>query len=150
MHSFSLAIYLVWELIDEFLAWHISGVARCYLTFPWESLSFCSIVLLRTFWRTTVICVAYSDLKKLNWQKNGINSWTFSFDHCLQLSTWLITTLYIDELKYLYGVEAPSNCTMINWLNEFNRGRPSLKDEVREVYQKKILCRSTLMPCVNW
>ena len=36
-------------LIDEFLAWYISGVARCNLTFSLESLSFFSITLLRMF-----------------------------------------------------------------------------------------------------
>ena len=75
--------------LHTFLAWHISGVARCNLTFPLESLSFFSITILRMFWRTTVICVVYRDLKKLIWQKNGINSWAFSFDHFLQLSMWI-------------------------------------------------------------
>ena len=75
--------------LHTFLAWHISGVARCNLTFPLESLSFFSITILRMFWRTTVNCVVYRDLKKLIWQKNGMNSWAFSFDHFLQLSTWI-------------------------------------------------------------
>ena len=38
----------------------------------------------------------------------------------------------IDELKSLYGDEAPSYSTVKNWYNEFNRGRRSLKDEFRE------------------
>ena len=38
----------------------------------------------------------------------------------------------IDELKSLYGDEAPSYSTVKNWFNEFNRGRRSLKDEDRE------------------
>ena len=38
----------------------------------------------------------------------------------------------IDELKSLYGYEAPSYSTVKNWYNEFNRGRRSLKDEFRE------------------
>ncbi|XP_037952518.1 uncharacterized protein LOC119682999 [Teleopsis dalmanni] len=38
----------------------------------------------------------------------------------------------IGELKSLYGDEAPSYSTVKNWLNEFNRGRRSLKDEFRE------------------
>ena len=36
------------------------------------------------------------------------------------------------ELKFLYGNEAPSYSTEKNWFNEFNCGRRSLKDEVRE------------------
>ena len=38
----------------------------------------------------------------------------------------------IDELKFLYGDEAPSYSTMKNWSNQFNRGRRSLKDEIRK------------------
>lgn len=37
----------------------------------------------------------------------------------------------IDELKSLYGDEAPSYSTVKNWFNEFNRGRRSLNDEFR-------------------
>ena len=46
--------------IDEFMAWHISGVASCNLTFPLESLSFFSIMVLRLFWGTDIICVCFS------------------------------------------------------------------------------------------
>ncbi|KAL7739826.1 hypothetical protein ACLKA6_003268 [Drosophila palustris] len=38
----------------------------------------------------------------------------------------------IDELKSLYGDQAPSYSTVKNWYNEFNRGRNSLNDEFRE------------------
>jgi len=38
----------------------------------------------------------------------------------------------IDELKSLYGDQAPSYSTVKNWYNEFNRGRSSLNDEFRE------------------
>ena len=38
----------------------------------------------------------------------------------------------IDELKFLYGYEAPSYSTMKSWFNSFNCERRSLKDEVRE------------------
>src|ERR1700704_6938374 len=38
----------------------------------------------------------------------------------------------IDELKSLYGNEAPSLSTVKNWYNDFNRGRRSLQDEFRE------------------
>ena len=39
---------------------------------------------------------------------------------------------YIDALKSLYGDAAPFYSSVKNWLNEFNRGRRSLKDEVRK------------------
>ena len=37
-----------------------------------------------------------------------------------------------DELKSLFGDKAPSYGTVKNWFNEFNCGRRSLKDNVRE------------------
>ena len=100
------------SVIYEFLPWHISGVARCNLTFPLASLSFITITVLRMFWRTTIICVVYSALKKLIWQTNGINSWTFSF----------FTTFDVDyhdksalmTFKYLFGDKAPSYSTVKN------------------------------------
>jgi len=46
----------------------------------------------------------------------------------------------IDELKYLYGGEAPSYSTVENWFNEFNRGRHSFKDEGREGRPKISSC----------
>ncbi|XP_040579850.1 uncharacterized protein [Lepeophtheirus salmonis] len=39
---------------------------------------------------------------------------------------------YTDELRSLYGDEAPYYSTVINWFIEFNRGRCSLKDEFCE------------------
>ena len=69
------------------------------------------------FWRTTVIR-----------QRN----WVFSFDHFFQLSTWIITTKCIDELKFLFGDKSPSYSTVKNWFNEFNPGRSTLNDEFRE------------------
>ena len=63
---------------STFLTWHTSGVASRNLTFPFPSLSFSSISVLRMCWRTTVTCVVYSDLKKLICQKNWINSCAFS------------------------------------------------------------------------
>ena len=42
----------------------------------------------------------------------------------------------IDELKSLFGDKAPSYSTVKSWFNEFNCGRRSLKDEVREGRQK--------------
>ena len=82
---------LLRRLLDEFLAWLISDVARCNLTFTLEILSFFSIMLFRMFQRTPVICVVYSDLKRLIWPNNRINSRTFSCYHFLQLSPWIIT-----------------------------------------------------------
>ena len=55
----------------------------------------------------------------------------------------------MDELKYLYGDEAPSYGTVKNWYNEFNRGRRSLNDVSVKVVQKQSLCQRTLMPYVN-
>ena len=37
-----------------------------------------------------------------------------------------------DEIKSLYGDEAPSYSTVKNWFNEFILGQRSLKDEGRE------------------
>ena len=45
----------------------------------------------------------------------------------------------IDELKSLYGDEAPSYSTVKNWFNEFNRGRRSLNDEFREGRPKQVV-----------
>ena len=47
-------------LMFEFMAWHISGVDSCKLTFPLKSLSFFSMTVLRMFWCTTIICVCFS------------------------------------------------------------------------------------------
>ena len=38
----------------------------------------------------------------------------------------------IAELKSLFGDKAASNSIVKNWFNECNRGRSSLKDELRE------------------
>ena len=52
------------------------------------------------------------------------------------------TTIAVDyreciyELKSSFGDKAPSYCTVINWFNEFNWGRRSLTDEVRECRPK--------------
>ena len=53
----------------------------------------------------------------------------------------------IDELKSLFGDKAPSYSTVKNWFNEFNSGRRSLKNKVREVRSKTAV--NLLMPCVN-
>lgn len=45
----------------------------------------------------------------------------------------------IDELKSLYGDEAPSKSTVYRWFTEFNRGRSSLTDEPREGRPKSVV-----------
>ena len=45
----------------------------------------------------------------------------------------------IDELKSLFGDKTPFYSTVKNWFNEFNRGRHSLKDEVREGPAKTVV-----------
>ena len=64
------------------------------------------------------------DLKKLIWHFCSIIFYNFrrglSRQEC------------IAELKFLYGYEAASYCTKKNWFNESNRGRSSLKADVRE------------------
>ena len=52
------------KLPDKFLVWHNSGVASCNLTYLQKSLTFLSIIVLKTVVRQTIICVVYSDLKK--------------------------------------------------------------------------------------
>lgn len=44
-----------------------------------------------------------------------------------------------DELNSLYGDQAPSLSTVKNWYNEFNRGRLSLSDELREGRPKSVV-----------
>ena len=83
------------------------------------------------FWRTNLICVVYRDLKKIIWQRNGINSCHFRANNFYNFRREL-SQEYIDELISLFGDKAPSYSTVKNWFNEFNRGRSSLKDEFRE------------------
>ena len=56
----------------KLLCIYISGLATlsamCHLQL--ESLTFFCTIVLRTFQRTTIICVVYSDLKIQIWQKN--------------------------------------------------------------------------------
>ena len=55
---------------------------------------------------------------------------------CHNFRCELLILAYIDELKSLYDHEAPFYCTVKNWFNDFNFGRRSLKDEVRECCPK--------------
>lgn len=50
----------------------------------------------------------------------------------------------IDELNSLYGDEAPSYSTVKNWYNEFNRGRRSLSDELREGRPKSVVVQENI------
>ena len=52
----------------------------------------------------------------------------------------------IDELKSMFGDKPPCYSTMKNWFNEFNCGRRSLKDEVREDPPKTAAVRELIMP----
>ena len=54
---FGCFVEVIRGMLDMSLAWTTSGVASCNLTFL-------SIIVLRTFWRTTINCVVYSVFKK--------------------------------------------------------------------------------------
>ena len=77
-------LFIFWALVTL-------SVLRCHLTFPLESLTFWTITTLRTFCHLSIICVIY---RLENWvsAKNGVNSWKFSCDDLLCLSTWIIKT----------------------------------------------------------
>ena len=107
-----------------YIAWHISAVASCNPTFPLKSLTFLGITVLSTFWRTTIICVVYSNLEKCIWQKKKWIFYKFRWEISRQE--------HIKEPISLYGNEAAFYGTVKNWLNEFNCGRQSLKGEIRE------------------
>ena len=108
----------------------------CQMTFSFGTLTFLSIIVLRTFWRSTINCVVYSDLKKLILQKNESTCEHFSSISFYNFRRGLSRQERIDELKSLVGDKAPSYSAVKNWFNEFNRGRSSLKDEVREAPPK--------------
>ena len=81
---------------------------------------------------TTVICVVYTDLKKLIWQKIELTRDYFRLINFynFRCGLWRLECIY--ELKSLFGDKASSYSTVENWFSEFNYGRRSLKDEVRE------------------
>ena len=54
---------------------------------------------------------------------------------------------YNAELKALFGDEAPSNSSVKNGFNDFNRGRRSVKGEVHEGRSKK--AQPEIMPCLD-
>lgn len=45
----------------------------------------------------------------------------------------------IEELKSTFGDEAPSKTTVYHWFGEFNRGRSSLTDELKEGRPKSVV-----------
>ena len=71
----------------------------------------------------TVICVVYSDLKKFSEYFCSIIFYNYRIGLSRQEC--------MDELKSLFGEEAPSYSSVKNWFNEFKRGS-SLKYELRE------------------
>ena len=72
-----------------FIFWTLETlrVLRYHLKFALKSLIFFNITTFRTFCHLSVICVVYSDFKIVSEQKNWINSWKFSSDDLLRLST---------------------------------------------------------------
>ena len=51
---------------------------------------------------------------------------------------------YIDELNSIFGDEAPSRTSVFRWYGEFNRGRRSLQDELREGRPKSVVIPETI------
>ena len=99
------ALFIFWVLATL-------SVLGCDLTFALERLTFLNITTFRTFCHLSVICVVYSDLKIVSEQINGINSWRFSCDDLLWLSTWVIKQEYINQLISTFGDETHS---MLLW-----------------------------------
>ena len=98
------------------------------------------------FWRTTVICVVYSDLKKQFGKKIELTREHFRsniFDNFRRGLPW---QEYIDELKSLFGDKPASYSTVKNWFNELNCGRRLLKDKDREGRLKKAVGQRFLPP----
>ena len=98
------------------------------------------------FWRTTVICVVYSDLKKHFGKKIELTREHFRsniFDNVRRGLPW---QEYIDELKSLFGDKPASYSTVKNWSIEFNCGRRLLKDKDREGRPKKAVGQRFLPP----
>ena len=61
-----------------------------------------------------------------------MNLWIFSCFNFYNFRRGLSLQECIDKLKSLFGDKAPFHSTVKNWFTEFNCGRRSLKDEVRE------------------
>ena len=50
----------------------------------------------------------------------------------------------IDELKSIFGVEAPSMTSVYRWYGEFNRGCILLQNEFREVRRNSVVVLETI------
>ena len=50
----------------------------------------------------------------------------------------------IDELNSIFGNEAPSRISVYRWYGEFNQGRNSLQDELRESCPKSVVVPETI------
>ena len=71
------------------------------------------------------------DLKTLIWQKKELTREHFRAFIFHNFRSEL-SQQCIDELKSLYGDEAPSYSTVKKWFHKFNCGRSSVKDKFRE------------------
>ena len=109
------------------------------------------------------ISIGKSDIFKHNRTQNVL-----TYDHhlcCLQWLKKIISSIIfyyfrrglsrqecIAEFKSLFGDKAPFYSTVKNWFNEFNCGRRSLKDEVREGPPKTAVVSENIdaVRTVNW
>ena len=99
---------------------YISGQAYfwCCQVKSEKSLTFFSIIVLRTFWCMIVICVIYSDMKKLfgkqvEWTREHFRSIIFyNFRRGLSQQECIV------DLKSLFGDKAASYSTVKNWFTE--------------------------------
>ncbi|XP_037958961.1 uncharacterized protein LOC119688351 [Teleopsis dalmanni] len=91
---------------------------------------FFSITSFRTCCHLIVICFIYRDLK--NEKKMELTLGHFHAIIFHNFRRGLSRQECNDELKSLYGDEAPSYSIVKKWFNEFNRGRRSFNDEYRE------------------
>ena len=94
--------------------------------------NFNRIIVLKTFWRTTIICALHSDLKKLIWKKIELTREHFLSIIFHNFRRGLARKEYIDELKSVCGDKGPSYSTVKTRLIEFNHALRSLMDEDRE------------------
>ena len=102
------------RLLDTLLAWHISAIASCNLTFLLEGLISFSIIVLRTFWRTTIICIVYIDLKNLMWQDRKIQKVKSLYQFFKTTLTdyilhYIVTTIQFNRLLEKFNVAKQEN-----------------------------------------
>ena len=97
--------------VTLFIFWALAtlSVLRCHLTFALECLTFFTITTFRTF--RYLCCLQW--LENCVWvKKSGIDSWQFSGDDLLRLSTWISRQECIDQLISTFGDAAPSYGTV--------------------------------------